>query len=119
MIVKELKPEQWNRLKEIFEREFDSDLPKPENSRILACFEDGKMVGFVLAEQVLMIGQIYVVPPRREKSGEIVRSLLSYIREKIAPRNVVGAVASEKRFEALYRAFGMQKIEGKFYRKNF
>ncbi len=118
MIVKPLKPDQFGRLKKIFEEEFDSDLPLPENSEILVAYEDGKMQGFILVETVQVIGQIWVTPEKRNNSSGIVQNMLKYIRAKIAPKSVVAAVASEKRFENLYKAFGMQPIEGKFFRKN-
>jgi hypothetical protein len=118
MIVKKLKSEQFSRLKKVFEEEFASDLPEPQNSEILVVYEQGRMVGFMLAETIVMLGQIYVVPEKRKNSSKIVKNLLDYCKMQIAPKNVVGAVASESRFENLYKAFGMEKIFGVFYRKN-
>jgi hypothetical protein len=118
MIVKKLKAEDYPRLKRIFADEFDSDLPDPSNSEIFVSYEDGKLTGFVLAEKVVILGQIYTVPEKRNNSSKIVQSLLNFVRERYDGKQVVGAVASESRFENLYRAFGMQKIEGQFYRKN-
>lgn len=118
MIAKELKPEQFGRLKKIFEDDFDSDLPQPENSQIVGVYDEGKLQGFILVETVQVIGQIWVAPEKRNNSSKIVQNMLNYIRAKVAPKSVVAAVASEPRFENLYKAFGMQKIEGKFFRKN-
>lgn len=118
IITKPLKPDQYGRLKEIFARDFDSDLPLPENSEILVAYEEGKMQGFILIETVQVIGQIYVIPEKRNNSSGIVQNMLKYIRAKVAPKSVVAAVASEKRFENLYKSLGMQLIEGKFFRKN-
>jgi hypothetical protein len=118
MIIKKLKPEDFGRLKRIFADEFESSLPLPENSEIFVCYEDGVMRGFLLAENIKILGQMYVVPEKRNNSGKIVQSLLNFVRERFDGKEVVGAVASESRFENLYQAFGMQKIEGKFYRKN-
>lgn len=118
IVVRKLSPEKFARLRHVFDGEFDSDTPIPDNSEIFAAFEDGKMVGFVLAENIVLLGQIYVVPERREKSGGIVQNLLKFLQVRYDGRETVGAVASERRFEALYRAFGMQKILGTFFRKN-
>lgn len=118
IVVRKLSPEKFDRLRRVFDDEFDSDLPIPDNSEIFGAFENGKMVGFVLAERVVMIGQIYVVPEKRENSSGIVKNLLKFLQNRFDGREVVGAVASERRFEALYRAFGMQKILGTFFRKN-
>jgi len=118
LIVKKAKPEQFERFAKIFSEEFDSSLPEPDNSEILIAYENGVMKGFVLVEEVKLVGQIYVVPDERKSSSEIVKSLITFVKKTIAPKSVVGAVASERRFEHLYKAFGMQKIEGIFYRKN-
>ena len=118
IIVKPAKEEQFQRFAKIFESEFESDLPLPDNSKILVAYENGVMKGFVLVEQIQLVGQIYVIPEERKSSSEIVKSLITFVKRTIAPKAVVGSVASERRFEALYKAFGMQKIEGIFYRKN-
>lgn len=119
MIVKKLKPEQYSRLAAIFDKEFSgSDLPETHNSEILVAYENSKMVGFILIEDIKMIGQIYVVPEKRNSSIQVIQNLVKSVKERIAPKNVVGAVASETRFEALFKAFGLQKIDGKFFRKN-
>lgn len=118
IIVKKLKPEQFKRLEKIFEEEFDSDAPLPENSDIFAAFENGKLVGFVLAEQLVMIGQIFVIPEKRTGSTEVSRELLKELRKRFEGKEVIGAIASEPRFGNLYKALGMQKISGDFYRRN-
>jgi hypothetical protein len=118
LLVKKLPPEKYSRLREIFDDEFESDLPEPHNSDIFVAYDGGKMVGFVLSERVQMLGQLYVVPEKRNNTIEITKELLSSLREKYDGKEVVGAVASEPRFKKLYESLGMQKIFGDFYRKN-
>jgi len=118
VIVRKLTPEQFDRLGGIFRTEFDSDPPLIKNSEIYGAFEDGKMVAFVLCEKIVMLGQIYVVPEKRNNSSRFVQKMLSFLRDRYDNREVVGAVASESRFENLFKAFGMQGIQGKFFRKN-
>jgi len=58
------------------------------------------------------------VPEKRNNSSRFVQKMLSFLRDRYDNREVVGAVASESRFENLFKAFGMQGIQGKFFRKN-
>lgn len=118
LIVKKLPPDKYSRLRDIFENDADSDLPKPDNSDIFVAYESGKMVGFVLAEDIKMVGQIYIVPEKRNNSRKIVGEMIRSLREKYDGKAVVGAVASEPRFRKLYESLGMHKIFGDFYRKN-
>lgn len=116
--IRKVPAEKFYLFKEIFEQEFNSDLPLPENSEIFCACEDGEVLGFLLAENVVMIGQIYVVPKMRKNSGKIAQSLVRFVRHHIAPTNTVGAVASETRFNNLFKSFGMQHIKGMFFRRN-
>lgn len=116
--IREVPADKFHLFKEIFEKEFDSDLPLPENSTILAACMDGQVVGFILAEKIVMLGQIFVLPEKQHSSLQIVQQMINYISESIALTNVVGAVASEDRFTRLFKQFGMQEISGKFFRRN-
>jgi hypothetical protein len=118
ILVKKLKPEQYGRLKGIFSDEFDSDLPEPQTSDIFAAFEDGKVVGFINCEIVRVIGQIWVEPDKRKDSTEITMKLLREVRDRYEGKENVAAVASESRFEKLYKVLGMEKIPGTLFRRN-
>lgn len=109
----------WHTLEKIFLEEFDSDLPDPKFAEIYGEYENGKLKGFVLTEKIVMCGQIYVMPEfRAESNGQTARKLVNYLVETLPDGIAVGAVASEKRFEALYRILKMQKIPGTFFRRN-
>lgn len=117
MEIRELEAREWLRLKGIFEREFDSDLPIPQNAKIFGCFEGEKMLGFILAENVVFIGQVYVI--ESERTSGAAKKMLSFVREKFSrERKPVAAVASEKRFEMLFKSLGMTEIGGKLFRRN-
>lgn len=118
MIIKRLPAAEFPRLQPIFENEFDSDAPLPDNSEIFVVYEEGKMIGFVLAEQIRLLGQIYVIPSQRKAGAKIVKALLDHCKDNYVGKEVIGAVASEPRFGNLYKAYKMQKIEGEFYRRN-
>lgn len=115
MTIKPVKD--FSRLEKVFKAEFGS-LPKAENSTIFGAFEDGRLIGFILAEDVVMIGQIYVVPEKRNESMSIVNSLVQTVKNEYDGKDNVGAVASEPRFEEMFKSLGMGKINGVFYRKN-
>lgn len=125
MITRSIPKEKWRTvtisgrsLATIFDEDFaGSDLP--EKGDIIGCYEDGKLVGFILAEPVLFIGQIFVTEEhRKENGGSIVKKLVRHVRDKVPDGLSVAAVASEPRFAALYKSFGMEKIAGTLFRRN-
>ncbi len=116
MDIRPLKPAEWISLVDIFDKVFESDLPSPNHAEILGCFEDNKLKGFVLLEQVQFVGLIYVKDEK--KDAKAVRKMLKYVREKVSRKQAVAAVASEPRFEMLFKTLGMQKIPGTIFRRN-
>jgi hypothetical protein len=119
MEIRELPPEHFEKLAPIFDAEFDSDAPLPGTNRIFVAYDDGgEPVGFVRAEQLVWVGQLYVVPERRNTTTSIARSMVNFLKERFAGKCTVAAIASEPRFEKLFESFGFQKIEGTFHRRN-
>jgi hypothetical protein len=118
ILIKKLKPEQYSRLKDIFSDEFDSDVPLAHNSEIFAAYDGPKLVGFVLAEDVKMLGQIWVAPEKRSEGTEITMKLLRELRGRFEGKENVAAVASEPRFGKLYKALGLVALPGTIYRRN-
>ncbi len=115
----ELPPAKFELLRGIFEGEFNSDPPDKDHARVFVCVDDdGEPVGFVHAEVAIILGQLYVVPSRRNSTLSITQSLLSFLRKRFDGKATVAAVASEPRFEKLFESYGMQKIPGTFHRKN-
>lgn len=118
IVIRRLPADKYERLKRIFREEFDSDLPEPENSEIFVAIDDGKLAGFVLAEDIKMVGQIYAAPAYRDRSLEVVMPLIREIRDNYEGNAVVGTLASEPRFGKLYASLGMEPIAGDFWRRN-
>lgn len=106
----------WHTLEKIFEEEFNSDLPSADNAAIYGDYEGGKLQAFILVENIKMVGQIYSMPDNKNRQS--VQKLVNYLVETLPDGTAVGVVASEKRFEALYRLLKMQKIPGTFFRRN-
>lgn len=116
-MIKPLPSRFWNQLEGIFEDEFDSDLPEEANAEIFMATEGGKRTGFILAENIKMIGQIYVYPEFRKESSKHAGQMVKYCQERYKDISVA-TLASEARFEKLYRLLGMQRIPGVLFRKN-
>lgn len=113
--VREIKPEAWAGLAELFVGEFDSALPHAEFGRFLGVYEEGKLKAFVLAERVIQIGQICSVG---DGKPEYVKALIDHLQEAYPPGISVATVASEPRFEKLYKSLGMERIPGSLWRRN-
>jgi hypothetical protein len=114
-MIKILPSRFWNQLEDIFEKEFDSDLP--ETGEIFISTEGSRRTGFILVEPIRMVGQIYVYEDFRKDSVKNAMKLVKHV-QNLYQGSPVGTVASEARFEKLYRLMGMDKIEGTFFRKN-
>lgn len=112
-----IPPGRWEKdLKEIFNKTFDSDLPHPDSADIYGTYNAaGRIQTFILVEKILLVGQIYSAPGENDRHS--VKKLVDYIVNTL-PDKVVGAVASEKRFEGLFRLLGMTRIDGTFFRRN-
>lgn len=115
-----IPPSRWHTLEKIFTDVFDSDLPRAENADIYGTYDaQGRIQTFILVEKALIVGQIYSA---QNRSGEIdrhsVKKLVDYIVNTLPGNTTVGAVASEKRFEGLFRLLRMQRIPGVFFRRN-
>lgn len=107
-----LPQERWSELTEIFRKEFDAVLPDKTATILAEIAEDGKIGGFVVMEWLGRIGQIY-------NGGAQSREMFGWFDSQIPPGNSVIAIASEPRFENLCKMFGMRKVEGTVYRKDF
>lgn len=110
----------WEKdLKEILDKDFDSDLPDPRHADIYGSYDEkGKIEAFIITEKIVMIGQIWVRSDTSQNNGQKAKKLLSFIQQKMPLGISIGAVASEERFEGLFRLFRMHKIAGKFFRRN-
>lgn len=112
-MLEKLSEDRWPELAPIFKREFNAELPHSGKSDILADIgEDGEIRGFVVMEFLGRIGQIW-------NSGTSSRAMFEHFNSEIPPGNSVIAIASEPRFEKLCESFGMRRVEGVVYRKDF
>lgn len=111
-MIQILPKERWPELAEIFRTEFDAVLPD-DSATILADVDDeGEITGFLVLEFLARIGQIHT-------PGANSRLMLDFFNEQVRPGNSVIAIADQPRFERLCESYGMRKVEGVVYRKDF
>jgi hypothetical protein len=114
MRIRELTNEESEKLAGIFQNVFDSDLPPENHSTYYGAFgDDGELKGFVLAENVCWVGQIYNLDP----DNPIYPIALVRHMDKITKDQAVVTVASKEKFGKFFETMGMEKIEGTLYRR--
>ena len=111
-MIEVLPHERWPELAEIFKSEFDSELPHDTATILADLDESGAVRGFVVMEFLGRLGQIW-------QTGTKSKEMFEFFNTRIPPGNSVIAIASEPRFEGLCRSFGMRKVEGTVYRKDY
>lgn len=116
MIIKKIPPSQWHKIEKTFTDVFDSDMPDKKNGTFYGYYENGKLEAFVLTEKIIIVGQIYSY--KDKNNGHAIKKLVDYITDLLPKGTSVGAVASETRFEGLFRLLKMQKITGTFFRRD-
>jgi hypothetical protein len=112
-MIQILEENRWEELREIFAREFKSDLPHKGRSSIIADIdEDGEIKGFLVTEVLLRVGLVH-------NPGNKAKGLFSWLLKNMIPDSAVIAIASSKEYEPLCELFDMRPIEGKVYRRDF
>lgn len=114
--IRELSPDTWKHFEDIFREEFGSDLPPETHAQFFGIYDDDSFKGFILCEDVKFIGQIFMFDAS-DDGAKYARALISHVRHSISPDQSVATVASEPRFEKLFRSLGMQKIAGILFRR--
>jgi hypothetical protein len=113
MSIQILDPERWEELREIFAKEFNSDLPHKGKSAIIAeVDENGEIQGFLVTETLIRVGLIH-------NPGNKAKGMFSWLLKNMLPDSAVIAIASSKEFEPLCEAFKMRRIDGVVYRRDF
>ena len=105
----------------IYEKEFDSYLPDEKQAHIIASVENGKIEGFLTIERLIRVGLISVNPKLRNtlKSAQVMKHLIKYAVESIPKGESVITIASDAKFESLFKRLGMREEEGKVFRLDF
>jgi hypothetical protein len=112
MAITILPRERWDELKQIFDSEFDSALPHANSTIIADVDELGRIKGFIVAETLIRVGQIY-------NSADKTREMFERLIESMPEDTGVIVIADQRRYERLALIFGMRHVPGKIYRRDF
>jgi hypothetical protein len=108
-----LPEERWGELTDIFAKEFDAEIPNIGKASIIAdVAEDGTIRSFLVAEHLMRVGLIH------SENGKT-RGLVNWVLANMPRRVSVITIASEPRFEKLFERFGMRRVEGTVFRRDF
>lgn len=98
--------------------EFSSIPPSNEQGAIIGIVEDGEVKAFLLAEQLVRVGLIWVKPEERttKKSFGYLRKMFDYL-VKYTPNDtsVVGFDCTGE-YKKLLEKFGFRPVRGDIYR---
>jgi hypothetical protein len=112
-MIQVLPESRWPELTDIFAREFNASLPHSGRAQILADVdEEGNILGFVVTEILVRVGQIY-------KIGNKGYEMLRHLERHMLRDSAVVAISSSPDFDSLCEKFGMRRVEGTVFRRDF
>lgn len=106
---------------DIFEEEFDSIPPTGGQGGVIAVVEKGKIEAFIMLEQLIRAGLLWVAPEHRNspKATKLMRELVRFVHDNSAPNTSVVTFDTEGEFGRILEKVGMKKVDGVVYRKDF
>lgn len=113
-MIEILPEERWGELEEIFDKIFDAALPDKGKAHIIASVDNGEIRGFLVAEMLLRVGQIWT----DESDTMMPRKLINYLTGNLKNTSVI-VIASDARFEKMLKHLDMREMEGKVFRRDF
>lgn len=115
--INTIPAEAYHQLAPVFDAEFDSGVPDSRHAVITGAFDGNVLAGFINAESLVWIGQIYIAPAYQ--GNGIARKLITHVESRIPEGASVITIASHPRYEKLYERKGMFRIPGTIWRKDF
>lgn len=109
-----IKDEERESLRQIFENEFDSLLPEPEQSHIVTDDE-----GSLVTLEFLLRANMWRLDPKHRgtvKGSILMRNLMKYILKTVPKGTSIVVLASNEKQARLCRKVGLRKCEGTLYR---
>jgi hypothetical protein len=103
---------------ELFREEFDSDPPTGEQGAIFAIVEDGEVQAFIMAEQLVRIGLMWVKPEKRKTSAsaKYLRKLFSFVFDSVPLNTSVVSLDCTGEYHRLLTKLGFRKLKGDLHR---
>jgi predicted GNAT family N-acyltransferase len=109
-----------NLVADIFSEEFQSAVPEGAQGDIIAIVEKGQIKAFVMAEQLIRVGLLWVTPEHRNtpQATRLMRELVRFVYHNLPRNTSVITIDSEGDFGELFKKLGMREVEGQVYRKD-
>lgn len=116
-VIRPLAPDEWEQLEPVFEAEFGNDaLPTPLDSRVVGAFDaEGRLVGFLVVEELLHLAQMYVEEDVR--GAGVGSQLAAYVEQSIPAGRSAIVVAQSEDGERMAESWGFSGIPGRLYRR--
>jgi hypothetical protein len=113
MVVRNLTDAEREKYREVFENEFDSEVPREAQAHVFATDK-----AFVTLEYLLRAGLIWIDPSIRNTPEAIshLKELVTHLKDIVPPGQSVIAIASTEKEERLMRRMGMREISGTIFR---
>jgi hypothetical protein len=105
-------------LEQIFIDEFESLPPTGEQGAVFAVIEEGEVQAFIMAEQVVRIGLMWVKPEKRKTSAsaKYLRHLFSFLFDSVPPNTSVVSLDCTGEYHRLLTKLGFRKLKGDLHR---
>lgn len=117
-MVKLLTAEEREKLRDIFETVFDSELPDEEQANIIGYVEDGEIKACVTAEVLFRTDMWYVSPRHRKttKGAKMIAEMIRFLFRYVPTGHSVIVFADDDRKASLLTRLGFREIKGRTFR---
>lgn len=98
--------------------EFNTIPPSDQQGAIIGIVEDGDVKAFLLAEQLIRVGLIWIKPEERgsRKSVAYLRKMFDYLVQYTPPDTSVVGFDCTGEYKKLLEKFGFRAVRGQIYR---
>lgn len=103
---------------DIYDKEFDSDLPRPKEANIVAVKNGDDIEAFVTAEVLIRADMWWVKEELRNtpKAAAHIRRLARYLIQNVPPGSSVITLAGCDTHRKIFERIGMRNVPGEVYR---
>ena len=104
---------------EIYDREFDAELPHEDQAHIIACYdENGEIEAFVTAEILIRADMWWVREDVRDtpRSASLIRRMARFILGKVPRGSSIITLAGCDTHRRIFERLGMRLVQGDVYR---
>lgn len=104
-------------LQQIFENEFDMDVPSKEQANIVGYYENGQLKAFMVTELLLRVSMPCVRPSESPHKGRTyLKNIIDYLFRSIKPETSVVVFAHEEIHRKIVKRLGFYEVPGEVFR---